>query len=124
VHLGEKMERNFLKQPFFKIIKYSSTVLKKKVVIYIDTKLSPAYAQKLGGKQQKKLPLAILLQKKCACGTSGFCGTQYESLIGRSGVGYVRLLLANPTQSSVNNIGSYHVDIWRELGRRVLHTEF
>jgi hypothetical protein len=39
-------------------------------------------------------------------------------------VGYVRLLLAKPTQSSINNIGSYHVDIWRELVRRVLHTEF
>jgi len=42
----------------------------------------------------------------------------------RNSVVYVRLLLANPTQSSVNNIGSYHVDIWRELVRRELYIEF
>ena len=34
------------------------------------------------------------------------------------------LLLANTTQSSFNNIGSYHVDILRELVRRVLRTKF
>jgi hypothetical protein len=65
----------------------------------------------------KKLPLVVSLQQKYACGTPGF----YESLIGGSIVVYIRLLLTNPTQYSVDNIGSYHVDIWRELGR---HTEF
>jgi len=45
------------------------------MVIYIDTKLSPAYTQRLGGKQ-KKLLLAVSLQLKCACGTPGFCVTQ------------------------------------------------
>ena len=44
--------------------------------------------------------------------------------MGGSSVGYVRLLLANPTQSSVNSIGSYHVDMWLELGICVLHAEF
>jgi hypothetical protein len=49
------------------------------MVIYIDPKLSPAYTQRLGGKQ-KKLLLAVSLQQKCACGTPGFCGTQYRRI--------------------------------------------